>query len=151
MLVGCRKILFGIFTFFFLVWILFCFYFMCDSIFDGLLNKKTVCIYLKSWIGWYTDIGLESPIFLLLKKIVFFLKYFKPTKPTKPTAKNRTAIGRKTDPRRCASVLIMKKLISIGSVINLKKNHPYRTVHTPTIQPNVLQEIWSLAMAYSRR
>ena len=55
------------------------------------------------------------------------------TKPTKLTTKNRIAIGQKTDLRRCASVSIMKKPISIGSVINLEKNRPYRTMHTPTI------------------
>ena len=54
------------------------------------------------------------------------------TKPTKPTTKNHIAIGQKTDLRQCASVSIMKKPISIGSVINLEKNRPYRTTHTPT-------------------
>jgi len=28
----------------------------------------------------------------------------------------------------------MKKSISIGSVINLEKNRPYRTAHTPTTE-----------------
>ena len=67
--------------------------------------------------------------FLLLKNIVFFFNIS--NRPNR-TAKNRTAIGRKTDPRRCASVPIMKKPISISSVINLEKNRPYRTAHTPT-------------------
>ena len=62
--------------------------------------------------------------FLLLKNIVFFFNI------SNRTTKNRIAIGQKTDPRRCASVPIMKKPISIGSVINLKKKpsdraHPY--------------------------
>ena len=63
--------------------------------------------------------------FLLLKNIVFFFNI------SNRTTKNRIAIGQKTDPRRCASVPIMKKPISIGSVINLKKNRP--TAHTPTV------------------
>ena len=69
--------------------------------------------------------------FFIIK--IFFLKYFKPIKPTKPTTKNRTAIGRKTDLRQYASVLIMKKPISIGSVINLEKNCHYRIAHTPSV------------------
>ena len=74
-----------------------------------------------------------KPNFFIIKKTVFFFKkYFKLTKPTKPTTKNRIAIGQKTDLRQCASVSIMKKPISIGSVINLEKNRPYRTTHTPT-------------------
>ena len=69
--------------------------------------------------------------FLLLKKIYFFLNIS--NRPNR-TAKNRIAIDRKINPRRCASVPIMKKPISIGSVINLKKkNHPYRTAHTPSV------------------
>lgn len=36
-------------------------------------------------------------------------------------AKNHTAIGRKTNPKWCASVSIMKKLIFNGSVTNLEK------------------------------
>ena len=39
----------------------------------------------------------------------------------KLSAKNRIAIGRKTDTCQCASVLVMGKLIPIGSVINLEK------------------------------
>ena len=58
--------------------------------------------------------------FLLLKNIVFFFNI------SNRTAKNRIAIGQKTDPRQCASVPIMKKPISIGSIINLEKNRPYR-------------------------
>ena len=58
--------------------------------------------------------------FLLLKNIVFFFNI------SNRTAKNRIAIGQKTDPRRCASVPIMKKPISIGSIINLEKNRHYR-------------------------
>ena len=72
-----------------------------------------------SWTGWYIDIGFESLIFLLLKKLFFFNISIRPNQ-LNHTAKNRTAIGRKTDPRRCASVPIMKKPISIGSVINLE-------------------------------
>ena len=29
-------------------------------------KKKTVCIYLKSWTGWYIDIGLESLVFFFI-------------------------------------------------------------------------------------
>ena len=58
--------------------------------------------------------------FLLLKNIVFFFNI------SNRTAKNRIAIGQKTDPRQCASVPIMKKPISIDSIINLEKNRPYR-------------------------
>ena len=83
-----------------------------------------------SWTGWYIDIGLESQIFLLLKKLFFFNISNRPNQLNR-TAKNRTAIGRKTDPRQCASVPIMKKPISISLVINLEKNLHYQTTHTP--------------------
>ena len=56
----------------------------------------------------------------------------KPTKPIKWSWSNCTAIGRKTDPNRYASVLIITKPIPIGSVTNLEKNRADRTVHTPT-------------------
>ena len=56
----------------------------------------------------------------------------KPTKSIKPSRSNRTAIGRKTDPNWYASVLIITKPISIGSVTNLKKYRANRTVHTPS-------------------
>ena len=52
-------------------------------------------------------------------------------KPIKPSRSNRTAIGRKTDPNRYVSVLIITKPIPIGSVTNLKKNRADRTTHTP--------------------
>ena len=67
--------------------------------------------------------------FFIIKKYSFFFNIS--NRPNR-TAKNRTAIGRKTDLRWCASIPIMKKPISIGSVINLEKNRPYRTAHTPT-------------------
>ena len=57
-------------------------------------------------------------------------KHKKLTKPIKPIVKNCTAIGQKTDPKRYASVLIMRKLIPIGSVTNLRKNQADRTAHT---------------------
>ena len=53
------------------------------------------------------------------------------TKPIKPSRSNCTAIGRKTDPNRYASVLIITKPILIDSVSNLKKNQADRTAHTP--------------------
>ena len=64
----------------------------------------------------------------------FFLLMFqiKPTKSIKPSRSNRTAIGRKTDPNWYASVLIITKPISIGSITNLKKYQANRTVHTPS-------------------
>ena len=83
-----------------------------------------------SWTSWYIDIGLESPIFLLLKKL-FFFNISNRLNQLNRTTKNRTAIVRKTDPRQCASVPIMKKPISISLVINLEKNLHYRTTHTP--------------------
>ena len=46
----------------------------------------------------------------------------KPTKLIKRSRSNCTAIGRKTDPNRYASVLIITKPIPIGSVTNLEKN-----------------------------
>ena len=45
----------------------------------------------------------------------------KPTKPIKPSQSSCAAIGQNIDPNRYASVLIITKPISIGSVINLKK------------------------------
>ena len=45
----------------------------------------------------------------------------KPTKLIKPSRSNRTTIGRKTDPNWYASILIITKPISIGSVTNLEK------------------------------
>ena len=39
-------------------------------------------------------------------------------------------MGQKIDPKRYASVLIMRKLIPIGSVTNLRKNRADRTAHT---------------------
>ena len=52
------------------------------------------------------------------------------TKLIKPSRSNRITISRKTDPNRYASVLIITKAISIGSVTNLEKNRANRTVHT---------------------
>ena len=83
--------------------------------------------FLNRLIYWY---WAWKPNFFIIKKIVFFNISNRPNRLNR-TAKNRTAIDRKTDPRRCASVLIMKKLISFGSIINLEKNHHYRTAHTP--------------------
>ena len=70
--------------------------------------------------------------FFSIKKVVFFFNISNRPNQLNRTAKNRTTIGRKTDLRRCASIPIMKKLISISSVINLEKNHLYWTTHTPT-------------------
>ena len=89
----------------------------------SLLNEK--------YIIWYRFLEQVDILILGLKAQFFFNISNQPNQLNR-TAKNRTAIGRKTDPRRCASVPIMKKSISIGSVINLEKNSPYRTAHTPT-------------------
>ena len=70
--------------------------------------------------------------FFIIKKYSFFFNISNRPNRLNCTAKNRTVIGRKTDPKQCASVPIMKKPISISSVINLEKNRPYRTAHTPT-------------------
>ena len=78
--------------------------------------------FLNKLIYWY---WAWKPNFFIIKKFVFFFNI-----SNRPNRLNRTAIGQKTDPRRCASVPIMKKPISIGSVINLEKNHHYRTAHT---------------------
>ena len=94
-------------------------YEMKNTLFDtGFLNRL---------IYWY---WAWKPNFFIIKKIVFFNISNRPNRLNR-TAKNRTTIGRKTDPRQCASVPIMKKPISIGSVINLEKNCPYRTAHIP--------------------
>ena len=53
------------------------------------------------------------------------------TKLIKSSRPNHTAISWKTNPNRYALVLIMRKLIPIGSVTNLRKNRADRTVHTP--------------------
>ena len=45
---------------------------------------------------------------------------------------NRAAIGRKIDSKQYESILIMRKLIPISSVTNLRKNRVDRTVHTPS-------------------
>ena len=74
-------------------------------------------------------------VMFLVFTFVFVLsekKCFKLTKPIKSTAKNRTAICRKTNPKRYASILIMRKPTSIGSVINLAKHWADRTAHTST-------------------
>ena len=63
------------------------------------------------------------------------------TKPIKPSRSNRTTISRKTDPNRYASILIITKPISIGSVTNLEKNRANGTMHTPTYSyPQRLQK-----------
>ena len=64
--------------------------------------------------------------------VVWEKKSFKPIKPIKSTTKNRTAICRKTNPKWYASILIMRKPTSIGSVINLAKHRADRTAHTST-------------------
>ena len=46
----------------------------------------------------------------------------KPTKSIKLSRSNLTAIGRKIDPNRYVSVLIITKPIPISLVTNLKKN-----------------------------
>ena len=58
---------------------LFIYFFMLNRFFAQMAcekkKKKTVCIYLKSWTGWYIDIGLESPVFFFfffIKKNSFF-------------------------------------------------------------------------------
>ena len=53
------------------------------------------------------------------------------TKLIKQTVRNHNAIGRKIDPKRYAFVLIMRKQIPIGLMINLGKNQAGQTVHTP--------------------
>ena len=59
-------------------------------------------------------------------------------KPIKSSQSNRTVIGRKTDPNRYASVLIITKPIPIGLVTNLKKNRADWTTHTPTHNRSIL-------------
>ena len=74
-------------------------------------------------------------VMFLVFTFVFVLsekKCFKLTKPIKSTTKNRTAICRKTNPKWYASILIMRKPTSIGSVINLAKHRADRTAHTST-------------------
>ena len=90
-----------------------------------------------SWNMFFCMAGCCEKLFVmfLVFTFVFVLskkKSFKPTKPIKPTAKNRTAICRKLDLKQYASILIIRKLTSIGSVINLAKHRAYRTAHTPT-------------------
>ena len=60
------------------------------------------------------------------------------TNSIKPSQSIRTTKSQKTDPNRYASVLIITKPISIGSVTNLEKNRANRTMHTPTFR---LEEI----------
>ena len=59
-----------------------------------------------------------KPNFFIIK-IFFFLNISNQPNRLNCTTKNCTAIGRKTDPRQCALLPIMKILISIGLVINL--------------------------------
>ena len=84
--------------------------------------------FLNRLIYWY---WAWKPNFFVIKKIVFFFNISNQPNRLNCTTKNCTAIGRKTDPRQCALVPIMKILISIGLVINLEKNRPYQTTHTP--------------------
>ena len=58
---------------------------------------------------------------------------FKLIKPKELTAKNHATVGRKTDPRQCATISIMGPLISISSVIDFGKNCTNRTMHTPEL------------------
>ena len=83
--------------------------------------------FLNRLIYWY---WAWKPNFFVIKKIVFFFNISNQPNRLNCTTKNCTAIGRKTDPRQCALVPIMKIPISIGLVINLEKNRPYQTVHT---------------------
>ena len=112
-------------------------YEMKNTLFDtGFLNRL---------IYWY---WAWKPNFFIIKKIFFFNISNRPNRRNR-TAKNRTAIGQKTDLKRCASVPIMKKLISIGSVINLEKNRPYRTAHTPTLSTLATGKIGNSSTIYS--
>ena len=84
--------------------------------------------FLNRLIYWYWT---WMPSFFIIKKIVFFFNISNRSNRLNRTTKNCTARGQKTDPRQCALVPIMKIPISIGLVINLEKNRPYQTTHTP--------------------
>ena len=87
-----------------------------------------------SWNMFLCMAGCCEKLFLmfLVFTFVFVLSGKKKCfKPIKLTTKNRTAICRKTDPKRYALVLIMRKPNFIGSVINLAKQRANRTPHTP--------------------
>ena len=95
--------------------------------------------YFFRWTDFIYVNRFVEQIFFLCEQIFFmwtnfFLLMFqiKPTKPIKPSWSNCTAIGRKTNPNCYASVLIITKPISIGSVTNLKKYRANQTVHTPS-------------------
>ena len=102
---------------------------MCEQICVNILSSEHLAWNLERVVYWAWKLNL-----------VFYC--FKPNKPIKLTAKNRTAIGGKTDPMRYVSVLIMRKPILIGSVINLEKNWAYRTTHTPSHirEPTIILE-----------
>ena len=90
-----------------------------------------------SWNMFLCMAGCCEKLFVMFLLFTFGFvlsekKCFKLTKPIKSTAKNRTAICRKTNPKRYASILIMRKPTSIGSVINLAKHWADRTAHTST-------------------
>ena len=104
---------------------LFCNWIQAISIKSFILRKKINCLCEHNFffIGW-TD-------FFIKKKNILFMFQIKLTKPIKPSRSNYIAIGRKTDPNRYASVLIITKPILINSVSNLKKNQADRTAHTP--------------------
>ena len=112
-------------------------YEMKNTLFDtGFLNRL---------IYWY---WVWKPNFFIIKKIVFFNISNRPNRLNR-IAKNRTAIGRKTVLKQCASVPIMKKPIYIGLVINLEKNRPYRTTHTPTLSTSATGKIGNSSTIYS--
>ena len=93
-----------------------------------------------SWNMFFCMAGCCEKLFVMFFVFTFVFvlsekkkkKSFEPTKLIKPTAKNRTAICRKTDFKQYASVLIIRKPMSFGSIINLAKHRAYRTAHTPT-------------------
>ena len=116
---------------------------ICPWIITIWVNRFVEQFYFYFYFFRWTDFiyvnRFVEQIFFLCEQIFFmwtnfFLLMFqiKPTKPIKPSWSNCTAIGRKTDPNWYASVLIITKPISIGSVTNLKKYRANRTVHTPS-------------------
>ena len=91
------------------------------------VNRFYLCEYI-----FLTNFFLCEQIFFMWTNFFLLMFQIKPTKSIKPSRSNRTAIGRKTDPNWYASVLIITKPISIGSITNLKKYQANRTVHTPS-------------------
>ena len=67
-------------------------------------------------------VGLKAQFFIIKKNSFFF---------NISNRLNSTAIGQKTNPRRCASVSITKKPIFIGLIINLEKNCPHKGRNIP--------------------